>query len=380
MDEKHQAEDNSSSSNMVLPQGYLNLGRIAKALMGAVYLAQHLASGQQVAVKVADRNRCHSVENMEAEAIILHSLQTSRRTKNEVEKETELLSPHIIHFVEYTVFQGRRYLVTEFMPGGDMQSFIKGGRMKDPPRQCRLYFTQLVRAVSFIHARGYAHLDISLENLLLDVHGESIKLADFGLARRVAPSELISFAADQKRFRIPPVKTYIGKATYMAPEVYVCYQDFKPSSLREPWQLERLTATTPITPARLHTDRVLPFDAFAADVFSMGSVLLTMLTQLSPWEKPVVTDKRFRWMTDGRMRKVLQIWGLDQAVSSDAEDLITALIDIRPAQRPPVEVILNHAWLFSQPQAPASSAEIVSQPQPAAAAESQTTKETATAV
>ncbi|OQR96593.1 hypothetical protein ACHHYP_14701 [Achlya hypogyna] len=64
------------------------------------------------------------------------------------------------------------------------------------------YFRQIVDAIGFIHSRGYAHRDISLENVLLD--GTTPKVCDFGLA--------IDITA-----RVPQA---VGKTFYMAPEMY----------------------------------------------------------------------------------------------------------------------------------------------------------------
>ncbi|ETN99068.1 Protein kinase domain containing protein, partial [Reticulomyxa filosa] len=68
-------------------------------------------------------------------------------------------------------------------------------------------FRQLVSTVSWMHAKGVAHLDLSLENTMLaSIIGNEakIKIIDFGLAQHFTPNQKF--------------KEKVGKVGYMAPE------------------------------------------------------------------------------------------------------------------------------------------------------------------
>jgi serine/threonine protein kinase len=72
-----------------------------------------------------------------------------------------------------------------------------------PEDVTRYYFQQLVSAVSYMHAQGYAHRDIKLENLMLDSN-YNLKLVDFGF---VSSTSLLNFDK-------------AGSTTYKAPEIH----------------------------------------------------------------------------------------------------------------------------------------------------------------
>lgn len=66
------------------------------------------------------------------------------------------------------------------------------------------YTEQLISAIEFIHYKGYAHLDIKLDNILLDDYF-NIRLSDFGSALKVEDNSITQLRR--------------GTPKYMAPEV-----------------------------------------------------------------------------------------------------------------------------------------------------------------
>jgi serine/threonine protein kinase len=97
-------------------------------------------------------------------------------------------------------------MVLEHGSGGDLLCAMEAQpEEKFTEYQSCVYFRQLIDGLSFIHAHGIVHRDISLENLLLC--GNNVKLCDFGLAahHKALPEGLTEL---------------VGKIIYMAPEVY----------------------------------------------------------------------------------------------------------------------------------------------------------------
>ena len=87
-----------------------------------------------------------------------------------------------------------------------------------PEAKIRNWVFQIVQSMAYIHKHGYFHRDMKPENLL--VHNDTVKLADFGLAREVrSPSfaSLLSIARAgcMERRNTPPIpatQTRLGSA------------------------------------------------------------------------------------------------------------------------------------------------------------------------
>ena len=77
-----------------------------------------------------------------------------------------------------TVFH---YLVLEYLPGGDLQNAVRKGRI--PLKRSISYIEQVCAGLAHAHSRGIIHRDIKPQNLLLTADHETVKIADFGVAR-----------------------------------------------------------------------------------------------------------------------------------------------------------------------------------------------------
>lgn len=77
---------------------------------------------------------------------------------------------------------GRPYMVTE-LARGDLAARLHGGRL--PAATVRDHALQICQGLAFLHGRGVVHLDLKPGNILVSTSG-SLKIGDFGLARRVS--------------------------------------------------------------------------------------------------------------------------------------------------------------------------------------------------
>jgi serine/threonine protein kinase len=111
-------------------------------------------------------------------------------------------------------FDGRQYLVTEFVDGGTLKEWA--GREPRSPRQIVELLVGVADGLAAAHAAGILHRDIKPENILVTTSGYA-KLADFGLAKleaRATPDAIThTVTAGETR---PGV--VIGTIAYMSPE------------------------------------------------------------------------------------------------------------------------------------------------------------------
>ena len=56
-----------------------------------------------------------------------------------------------------------------------------------PVGAAQLYMFQMLKAVSFAHSRRVIHRDLKPQNILVDRASNTLKVADFGLARCFTP-------------------------------------------------------------------------------------------------------------------------------------------------------------------------------------------------
>lgn len=70
--------------------------------------------------------------------------------------------------------------------GGELFERIIDEDFELTERECIKYMKQISEGVQYIHKQGIVHLDLKPENIMcVNKTGTSIKLIDFGLARRL---------------------------------------------------------------------------------------------------------------------------------------------------------------------------------------------------
>eukprot|EP01083_Nonionella_stella_P066543 175289_1 len=295
-------------------------------LFGKVYLALDNQTGQAVIAK-----QCGLWNVREQTSITGHAVREDVFNEIRLHRELSLYedcSQFILKLLNVVRDKHSIYIILEFACGGELFSFLKtrgdsassqngtsdekaengeDASMKPKvhphERQAQKFMRQLMAAVSYMHSKYICHRDLSLENLLLDGN-MNLKTIDFGLAIGGSDS-----AFSQGRWRVRG-QGRVGKIAYMAPEVF---------SNRE-------------------------YDARMADIWSCGVIFFILMVGCPPYEIPVAEDKRFTFIINNEVRRLLRHWQLLDQFSDSAIDLLQRMLLVEP-NRIRMDEILNHPFI-----------------------------------
>jgi len=190
----------------------------------------------------------------------------------------------------------RYCMALEYAQYGDLFDIISvaGGI---PEQLARTLFLQLVEGVQYIHSNKFAHMDLKVDNLLLDEQFQ-LKITDFDLAQ--------CMVTEKKLFGS-------GTIGYRAPEV---------------------------TKGRCN-------NFAAADIYSMGVILFILFTGYPPYNEDSTDGydhfykllRSYRGFWEAHSRKK----GKD-FYSEEFMDLVNWMLSEKPGDRPSIQDIKNHPW------------------------------------
>lgn len=176
-----------------LPSRYTCLHRLGTGTTAQVYLARDEVNQQQVAFKVVRQN------------LALHRRFRARFAR-EVSLSARLVHPHLVPVHDAgTLSDGRPFVAMAYADQGNLSDLLRQGlRTTRLLKLCE----QVCRALAALHSRGFLHLDLKPENVLVHTDSEgqpAAWLSDLGIADEV--SDLLRSA-----------QRSAGTPTFMAPE------------------------------------------------------------------------------------------------------------------------------------------------------------------
>jgi eukaryotic-like serine/threonine-protein kinase len=181
-----------ANRSTLLPPRYHDPEHIARGGMGDVYRATDTHLGRDVAIKVLAERYADDEsirERFKREALAAARLSTA---------------PNTVTIFDVGEWEGRPYIVMEFVAGGTLEDRLRIRGPQDPTDVVR-WLEDAARALDAAHAAGVVHRDVKPGNLLLHRRGD-IRVADFGVASAVGLDPMTMTG------------TVLGTAGYLSPE------------------------------------------------------------------------------------------------------------------------------------------------------------------
>lgn len=159
--------------------------------------------------------------------------------EREIRIHQSLRHPHIAPILDVVYTEKYIFMVMDLYENGDLLTYFSNHGLNH--HEAMRLFEQIVDAVNYLHSRAIAHLDIKPENIFID-KGRNVFIGDFGCCETPLCRK----------------KPFFGRGTlvYSAPEIFLCNQ----------------------------------IDNRPADIWSLGVLLYTMLTNRLPWAEGTETE------------------------------------------------------------------------------------------
>jgi len=165
--------------------------RIGAGGMGTVYLARHVETDRQVAVKILSATLAREPGFVE-------------RFRREIDALTRLKNPHVVELYESGHEGDLYYYAMEYVCGDTITDRLYRDK-RIPWREVIDIALQVCSALKAAHDAGVIHRDLKPSNLILTSDG-TVKLTDFGIAQLFAASQLTATGG------------IVGTPEYMSPE------------------------------------------------------------------------------------------------------------------------------------------------------------------
>ncbi len=172
---------------------------------GAVYVARHVHTDAEVALKVLKRN-------LSADAGMIE------RFLREAKAAAAVGSPHIVQVLDAGQAQdGTAFLAMELLRGKDLKELVQAEGQLSPMRLL-IITGQVLEALEAAHARGIVHRDMKPANVFIErrqddngVERDYVKLLDFGISK---------MHAHEGTSGLTMTGIALGTPSYMAPEQF----------------------------------------------------------------------------------------------------------------------------------------------------------------
>lgn len=237
--------------------------------------ATHILTNQQVLIKSVHRS-------------LLSVTKFKAQFELEIANLQRIQHSHVIRLLELFHCQSYIALVLDCKPGMTLAQVLRhSGRMEE--REGRKVFGAVAQGLAAIHEAGVVHRDLRPEHILIEGETGLIKIAGLGNSKRVRRGQ--------------EMMGVVGAPAYMAPETL----------------LQK------------------GFDGYAADIWSLGVLLYSLLSGSEPFQGASLLDLQ-KSILRGNVT-----W--PEEVTDTGKRLIQGMMAKRPQDRLNMREIVENAWL-----------------------------------
>ncbi|XP_029376303.1 mitogen-activated protein kinase kinase kinase 4 isoform X2 [Echeneis naucrates] len=220
--------------------------------------------------------------------------KTIKETADELKIFEGIKHPNLVRYFGVELHREEMYIFMEYCDEGTLEEVSRLGLQE---HVIRLYSKQITTAINVLHEHGIVHRDIKGANIFLTSSG-LIKLGDFGCSVKLR----------NNTHTMPgEVNSTLGTAAYMAPEV--------------------------ITRAKGEGH------GRAADIWSLGCVLIEMVTGKRPWHE---YEHNFQIMYKVGMGHKPPI---PEKLSTEGKDFLSHCLESEPKRRWTASMLLDHPFV-----------------------------------
>ncbi|GAA6034054.1 hypothetical protein JCM8097_000669 [Rhodosporidiobolus ruineniae] len=259
---------------------------IGQGSFGSVYLGMNPLTGSLMAVKQVELPTGNS-----------HNEERKKGMLDALEREIELLKvlqhDNIVQYLDSSTDAQHLNIFLEYVPGGSVAALLQNYGAFEEALVSK-FVRQILTGLDYLHEREIIHRDIKGANILVDNKG-NIKISDFGISKKVEDN-LLSGAKVHR----PSLQ---GSVYWMAPEVV------------------KQTAYTS-----------------KADIWSLGCLVVEMLTGAHPWANLTQMQAIFRIGSSIRPT-------VPDDISNEADDFLEQTFEIEHTDRPSARELLLHAFI-----------------------------------
>ena len=271
---------------------YIILERKGKGATANVYLVEDKNNKAKYAVKVLKEITPYFEKEIEI-----------------LQKVSILKNPYIINLIHYgegpvkkssKPETNNQYMVLDYASKGELFDYIYCAEKGLNEKYAKLIFHKILKGLQAIHNSGICHRDLKMQNILVDDNFNP-KICDFGFGAKIIGEDGSG-----------RLNEFIGTPNYAAPEIF------------------------------LHR----PYDGVKVDIFSMGVVLLNLVTCRMGFVQATRLDKYYRCIM---AKKYNMYWNLVSDmignVSEDLKNLYIKMVTFTPEQRPSIDDIFQDPWM-----------------------------------